>query len=112
MMNTNERIDEKLANGTPCRGLYLKLKTEYQFVKKHWRVCMISTIYVDQIEHIVCMIEGGPSTNQKYFIVKPETGVCAIKLRQFRNTALENINLTYISISSNISTTGHKLFNC
>ena len=25
MMNTNERIDEKLANGTPCRGLYIKL---------------------------------------------------------------------------------------
>ena len=26
MMNTNDRIEEELANGTTCRGLYIKLK--------------------------------------------------------------------------------------
>ena len=35
MMNTNERINEKLANGTSCRGLYVKLKRGCQFVKEN-----------------------------------------------------------------------------
>ena len=34
MMNINERISEKLANGTPCRGLCLKLKPGWKVVKK------------------------------------------------------------------------------
>ena len=34
MMNTNERIDEKLANGTPCRGLYIKLKKDANLFRK------------------------------------------------------------------------------
>ena len=36
MMNTNDRITEKLANGTPCRGLYIKLKEGCEFVKESW----------------------------------------------------------------------------
>ena len=35
MMNTNERIDELLANRTPCRGLHIKLKEGYNFVKEN-----------------------------------------------------------------------------
>ena len=86
MMNTNERIGEKLANGTPCRGLYLKLKPGCEFVKESWEGYMVNTISVDQAKHIVCMTE---STDSKYFTVKPETGLCKIKLRQFNKTSLE-----------------------
>ena len=31
MMNSHERIDEELANGTPCRGLYVQLKKNQSF---------------------------------------------------------------------------------
>ena len=36
MMNTNARIEEELANGTPCRGLYIKLKMGCEFEQENW----------------------------------------------------------------------------
>ena len=45
----------------------------------------------------------------KYFLVKPETRQCKIKLRQYQGTVLDKIKVTYLPINSNISTTGHKL---
>ena len=56
MMNTNERIYEKLANGTSCRGLYVKLQRGCHFVKENWEGYMVNTISVDHVKHIVCMI--------------------------------------------------------
>ena len=106
MMNTNDRITEKLANGTPCRGLYIKLKNDCEFVKESWEGYMVNTISIDNIEHIVCMTE---SDEPKYFTVEPQTGLCSITLRQFTNTSLEKIRVKYFPLNSNISTTGHKL---
>ena len=31
-MNTNERIEEKMANVVPCRGLYIEIKRGGRFV--------------------------------------------------------------------------------
>ena len=67
---------------------------------------MVNTIFANQIEHIVCMQEGHEG---KYFLVKPETRQCKIKLRTIKDTVLDKIKVTYLPISSNISTTGHKL---
>ena len=53
MMNTNEIIEEELANGTLCRGLYIKLKPRYMFQKKNWEGYMVNTIFSNEIEHIV-----------------------------------------------------------
>ena len=47
--------------------------------------------------------------NAKYFIVKPETRQCKIKLRAFQYIVLDKIKVTYLPINSSISTTGHKL---
>ena len=66
---------------------------------------MVNTISIDQVEHIVCMPE---SADPKYFTVNPKTGLCNIKLRQFKNTSHEKIKVTYFPLNSNISTTGHK----
>ena len=41
--------------------------------------------------------------------MKTETGLCKIKLRQFNNTSLEQIRVTYLPINRNISITSHKL---
>ena len=52
MMNTNARIDENLANGTPCRGLYIKLKRGCEFVQENWEGYMVNTIFANQVEHM------------------------------------------------------------
>ena len=106
MMNTNARIDENLANGTPCKGLYIKLKKGCKFVPENWEGYMVNTIYANQVEHIVCMQEGNKGN---YFIVKPETRQCKIKLRKYRDVVIDGVKVTYLPINSNISTTGHKL---
>ena len=106
MMNTNARIEEELANGTPCRGLYIKIKRGCKFVRENWEGCLVNTIFANQVEYIMCMHEG---KNAKYFIVKPETRQCKIKLRLWNNTVLDKIKITYLPINLSISTTGHKL---
>ena len=58
IMNTNERIEEKLANGTPCRGLYLKLRGGCQLKKENWEGRIVNTIYADEFDYIVCMHEN------------------------------------------------------
>ena len=106
MMNTNERIDEQLANGTPCRGLYIRLKEGEQFTKENWEGYMINTICASKVKDIICKHESG---KERYFLVKPETRQCNIKLRMCNNVILKNIKMTYLPVNCNISTTGHKL---
>ena len=89
MMNTNERINEKLANGTSCRGLYVKLKRGCQFVKENWEGYIVNTISVDHVKHIVCMVGEDKDVKKRYFIVKPETTLCSIRLKEWNNMTLE-----------------------
>ena len=106
MMNTNARIEEELANGTTCRGLYIKLKKGCKFVQENWEGYLVNTVFANQVAYIVCMHEG---MKERYFIVKPETKQCKVKLRTFNNVVLDKIKITYLPITSSISTTGHKL---
>ena len=106
MMNTNARIEEELANGTPCCGLYIKLKKGCKFVRENWEGYLVNTVFANQVDYIMCMHEG---KNAKYFIVKPETRQCKVKLRTWNNTVLDKIKITYLPINLSISTTGHKL---
>ena len=70
---------------------------------------MVNTISVDHVKHIVCKIESNHSGNEKYFLVKPESTLCSVRLREWNNMMLEKKKITYIPINSSISTTGHKL---
>ena len=106
MMNTNARIEEELANGTPCRGLYIKFKKGCKFVRENWEGYLVNTVFANQVDYIMCMHEG---KNAKYFIVKPETRQCKVKLRTWNNTVLDKIKITYLPINLSISTTCHKL---
>ena len=65
----------------------------------------MNTISVDHIEHVVCMIDE----QKRYFIVKPVSTLCSIRLKEWNNMSLENIQITYLPLYSSISTTGHKL---
>ena len=106
MMNTNERIKEELANGTPCRGLYIKLKQGCSYTEETWEGYTVNTVLASQVDYIICMHEG---KKDKYFIVKPKKSQCKVRMRMWDDTVLENIKMTYLPINCNISTTGHKI---
>lgn len=106
MMNKNVRNEQELANGSPCRGLYIKLKRGYKFVQENWEGYLVNAVFVNQVTYIMCMHEG---KNPKYFIVKHETRECKVKMRTLNNTILDKIKITYLPINSSVSTTGYKL---
>ena len=91
MMNTNERIDEQLANGTFCIGLYIKLKPGCVFHKEIWEGYIVNTVYANEIDHILCKKYKNDLTDPEYFTVKPEEYLCSIKLGQLKKMQMEKI---------------------
>ena len=82
MINKSERIDEQLANGTTCRGLYINIKPGFRFTKENWKVYMVNKICAKEFDHIVCKKDNSNTTNPEYFEVKPEQSLRSITLRQ------------------------------
>ena len=70
---------------------------------------MVHTVSVDDVDHMVCIIECDQSKESTYFTVKSTTGLCQISSKQCMNILLKSIKITYKPTSSNTSTTGHKL---
>ena len=70
---------------------------------------MVNTVSVDDVDHMVCMIECDLSQQPTYFTIKNTSGLCNVTLKQFNNIALEPIRIFYLPINNNISTTGHTL---
>ena len=70
---------------------------------------MVNTISVEDVDHMVCVIECDIWQQPKYFTVKPTNGLCHITLKHLNNIAREPIRITYLLINSSISKTGHKL---
>ena len=91
---------------------------------------MVNTISIDHVDHVVCMIDDDKpkqkrynneepeqkskkndekSKKKRYFIVKPVSTLCSIRLKEWNNMSLEKIKITYLPLNSSISTTGHKL---
>ena len=91
----NGRITEGLANGTHCRGLYIKLRDGCYFEKENYEWVMVNTISADDVDHMVCMIECNPRQKTKYFTVEPITSLCKTTLKQFNNTTYTNANNLY-----------------
>ena len=78
-------------------------------MKENWEGYIVNTISVDDVDHMVCMIECDLSQQPIYFTVKPTNSLCKVTLKHFNNIALKQIKISYLPINSNISTTGHKL---
>ena len=55
---------------------------------------MANTISVDYIKHIMCIIKGDASMDQRYCITKPESTLCTVQLRELNNIALEKNDLS------------------
>ena len=110
MMNTNFRIEEELANDTPCMGLCVKRKYGCVYTKEDWEGYMVNTVYAHEVEYIICKKEKTSSpTSLEYIRVKSEGSTGSVDLPQFNGLPLLNMYMIYLPINCNISTTGHKL---
>ena len=110
MMNSNERIDENLANGTPCVGLYIKLKRDKQLHKENWEGFMVNTVYANDVSYMICRHEKEKDTDpDEYFKIVPTKSAIKISCKQIGNLPIKGINMTQFGVIDNIATTGHKL---
>ena len=109
MMNSNERIEEHLANGTPCRGLYLKLRHGATFKLENWEGYMVNTVFAHEVEYIVCRKEKDNSNDPpEYFKIETRSSAVKVNLRTF-GIKLCDINVEQFPVNDNSATTGHKL---
>ena len=110
MMNSNDRIDEDLANGTPCVGLYIKLKRGVQLEKENWEGFMVNTVYAHDVKYIICRREKERDTDpDEYFKCEPKSSAIKITCKYLGNLPIKGINMTQFGVIDNIATTGHKL---
>ena len=109
MMNTNDRIEERLANGTPCNGMYIKLKDGCHFQKEMWEGYMVNTVMVTEVEYVLCAKETDGKKPPEYFKVEPCESLCQVSIPLLKNKRTEKIRVTHFPLNCNISTTGHKL---
>ena len=110
MMNSNDRINENLANGTPCVGLYIKLKRGAHLEKETWEGFMVNTVYAHDVKYIICKREKEKHTDQdEYFKIEPKCSAIKISCQYMGNLPIKGISMTQFGVIDNIATTGHKL---
>ena len=110
MMNSNDRIEEDLANGTPCVGLYIKLKRGAQLEKENWEGFMVNTVYATDVKYIICRHEKEKETDpDEYFKIEPKKSAIKISCKYLGNLPIKGISMTQFGVIDNIATTGHKL---
>ena len=108
MMNSNDRIEENLANGTPCVGLYIKLKRGVQLEKENWEGFMVNTVHAHEVKYMICRKEKETDPDE-YFKCEPKSSAIKILSKYLGNLPIRGINMTQFGVIDNIATTGHKL---
>ena len=108
-MTSNKRINESLANGTSCYGMYLKLKDGCHFKKENWDGYMVNTIFASEVDYIICKREKTPPGKLPYFMVKTEKNQVTATLKDIVDIPIKDIAVTQLPLNSNIATTCHKL---
>ena len=110
MMNSNDRIDENLANGIPCIGLYIKLNRGVQLKKENWEGFMVNTVYAHEVKYMICRREKEKDSDpDEYFKAEPKSSAIKITSKYLGNLPIKGINMTQFGAIDNIATTGHKL---
>ena len=108
MINSNKRIGENLANGTPCIGLYIKLIRGAQLHKENWEGFMVNTVYAHDVKYMICRKEKEKDPDE-YFKIEPISSAIKITCKYLGNLPIRGINMTQFGVIDNIATTGHKL---
>ena len=110
MITSNDKIEDKLANGTPCRGMFLKLKDGVEFTKECWGGYMVNTVYAHHVDYMVCMHEKKNDDDPEvYFKIEPESLAVKVTMPTMAKFKFRGIIATQFGINDNIATTCHKL---
>ena len=110
MINTNDELDKGRANGTLCRGIGVKLKSDSQTRMKTWDGKVVPTVSVDDVEYMLCEHYGDSLTPYAKFKLYPDKDSVKINLKIFGQiVSVGGVNVTQFPVNSNIATTGHKL---
>ena len=109
MMTSNKRLNEALANGTSCYGMYIKLKEGCSYKKENWGGYMVNTIQASKLQYMICKREKVSTGQQQYFKIKPEQCQVTAKLKDIVDIPIKDISIKQFSLNSNIATTCHKL---
>ena len=109
MMTSNKRLNEALATGTSCYGMYIKLKEGCSYKKGNWGRYMVNTIQASEIQYMICKREKVSTGQQQYFKIKPEQCQVTAKLKDIVDIPIIDISVQQFPMNSNIATTCHKL---
>ena len=53
MIVSNDRIKERLANGTCCFGMYVVLKKNCSFKPESWEGYLVNTVYANEVAYVM-----------------------------------------------------------
>ena len=110
LITSNDRIEDKLANGTPCRGKFLKLKDGVEFTKECWGGYMVNTVYAHHVEYMICSHEKEKDEDPDvYFKLVPESLAVQVTMPSMNKFKFKGITAYQFGINDNIATTCHKL---
>ena len=114
MITTNKDIEKGRGNGTLCRGIYIKLKTNVDLKWKNWDGRKVLWTSIKHIEYMLCehWKENDSNISPKEFKLHPEK--CHVSMSWIVNNRyipqkLKRLKITQFPVNSNIATTGHKL---
>ena len=115
MCISNEDLDKGRGNGTLCKFVSVKLKSDVDMTWKNWEGRKVNTVSIDDIEWIQFQHWSDPPKNiPKLFKLGPRdfSSVMELPLTDFANDVklkVGNVRIKQIPVNSNIATTGHKL---
>ena len=110
MINTNKRIEENLANGTPCVGLYIKLQNGKRLEKENWEGFMVNTVHANDVEYMICRHQKEKESDpDRHIMIEPRKTTIKITCKFLGNLPITGISMTQFGVIDNIATTGHKL---
>ena len=109
MINSNDRIEESLANGTPCIGMYIKLKENIQYNQENWEGYLVNTVYAHEVEYIICKkVKDNKDDPDEFFKIDTDVRSANVTLPTMKLT-VGGVIIEQFRLNCNIATTVHKL---
>ena len=102
MMTSNKRLDEALANGTSCHGMYIKLREGCSYKKENWGGYMVNTIQTSEIQYMICKREKVSDGQQQYFKIKPDKCQVTAKLKDIVDIPIKDISVKQFPLNQTL----------
>ena len=110
MMNSNDRIEESLANGTPCYGMYIRLRDNVQYRQENWEGYLVNTVYAHEVDYIICKkVKKKEKDPDEFFKITADVKTATVSLPTMHKVKIGGIIFEQFRLNCNIATTVHKL---